>query len=122
MAKPRKTATIQEITNTVNQAIANCPTKAGREALGEFISKLLMDTNNYGGYTYIYWDEIGYEEWVEHGRPTFPEKEKYIYGIDVTDKSFVKYFVQVGPKKKWFEFTEKEVPLQELVMGRPGDK
>ena len=72
----RKTASIQEIKNTVNLMIAAPKgTREGRLALGVFLSSLLLETGNYHGFNYLEWlhrcehEKSGLARWIEDGKP-----------------------------------------------------
>jgi hypothetical protein len=74
-----------EIIKKANELIAKAPTKEEREKIASIISSLLMAADLYKGFTYKYWDEKGYDEWLNAGQPEEPkEKDKFI-----GDKSLV---------------------------------
>lgn len=51
-----------------------------RKGVQSFLSACLMESNSYRGFNYLYWLAQGCDEWIDAGRPEFPEKERYIYG------------------------------------------
>lgn len=72
----------QNTKNLVNEFMKNSAdgATAERSLLQAITEKLLMSTNSYRGFNYLYWSAQGFNEWMEAGEPDFPEKDKYIYG------------------------------------------
>jgi len=74
-----KTIKVEEVRHYANKLLKNPKLsqefKQGVEAM---IEHILHTTDNYGGFSYTYWNEIGYKLWKEAGEPGFPEKQKFI--------------------------------------------
>ena len=86
MARSRKTIEVQTLKATMNQQIARTDISIeARKALCYMLEHILMDTNNYHGFSDIYWmKEGGYDAWVADGSidgpAAFPNKYRYIWG------------------------------------------
>lgn len=89
MAKQRKKATfdIQKFKDYVNEQLARTDdfavsSEGFKSGMCTALERVLFDTGNYQGYQNLYWQEIGYNAWVEAGKPEEWElKKKFILGL-----------------------------------------
>jgi hypothetical protein len=75
----RKTIEVEEIKRRANDYFRNSTVSAeARLSVQVFVTSILQDTGNYHGMNYIYWNDKGFDEWVEAGKPEdYPTKYKY---------------------------------------------
>lgn len=83
--KGRKTFDVTKFKTYVNTQLARTDAYATEEFKGGLciaLEEVLQRTGNYNGFQYLYWEEIGWEEWRSSGNETedWEEKKKYIYG------------------------------------------
>ena len=46
------------------------------------LERILLDSGNYQGYQDLYWNEIGFQQWLDNGKPEYwHTKSQYIYGL-----------------------------------------
>lgn len=76
----RKTIEVKKLRDMANGMLASEISQPEKRSICSLIENVLMDTGNYKGYNHNYWMEKGYRQWVDDGKPDFPEKEFYIYG------------------------------------------
>lgn len=89
MAKQRKKITfeVEKFKNHINEQLARTDDFAingdgFKSGLCAALERVLFDTGNYQGYQNLYWQEIGYNAWVEAGKPEeWEKKKKYILGL-----------------------------------------
>jgi len=81
----RKTIKVKELVESLNQQLANPNlSQEEKKVICSIIEKILLDTNNYRGFTHITWATGGAEEWfkaVEEGRvreDDYKAKQEYI--------------------------------------------
>ena len=74
-----KTLSCAELKDTANDWISRPQlTDTEKRLIHSFVETLLMRRKAYRGYSYRYWIERGYEEWVNDGEPD--DKTPYLYG------------------------------------------
>ena len=83
--KGRKTFDVTKFKTYVNTQLARTDAYATEEFKGGLciaLEEVLQRTDNYKGYNYLYWNEIGWQLWRTEGKETenWDEKKKYIYG------------------------------------------
>lgn len=75
----RKTIEVEFILDKVNYMLehstCNQDFKRGAASVLEMI---LHETGNYAGFNYRKWLNEGYHQWVDAGRPDFPEKQQFL--------------------------------------------
>lgn len=49
-----------------------------RKGVIAVIEQVLFDSKSYHGYSHNYWSEIGYNLWIDAGKPDFPQKDAFI--------------------------------------------
>ena len=89
MAKQRKKSTfdVQKFKDYVNEQLARTDdfavlTEGFKSGMCTALERVLFDTGNYQGYQNLYWQEIGYNAWVEAGKPEeWDLKKKFIVGL-----------------------------------------
>lgn len=81
----RTTIKVKELVESLNQQLANPNlSQTEKKVICSIIEKILLDTNNYRGFTHITWATGGAEEWfkaVKEGRvrkDDYKAKQKYI--------------------------------------------
>ncbi len=58
-----------KLLSTINEQIAQNPTKDGRADTAETFELFLKKLGEYKGFTYEYWEKKGWNEWMEAGQP-----------------------------------------------------
>jgi hypothetical protein len=84
MAK-RKSFDVEAFKLYVNKQLSRTDEYATSEfksGLCVALEQVLRSTGNYKGYNDLYWEEIGWKEWLSIGNETemWEEKKKFIYG------------------------------------------
>jgi len=84
--KMRKTFDVRKYKAWINDQLARVDHYAlaapgFKEGLCHAIEKILKDSDRYYGFHYLYWDEIGYKDWLAAGLPEGKSKKQYIYGL-----------------------------------------
>ena len=81
----RKTIKVKELVASLNQQLANPNlSQEEKKVICSITERILLDTNNYRGFTYITWSTGGAKEWlkaVEEGRvkeDDYKAKQEYI--------------------------------------------
>lgn len=78
-----QTVKIQPLKDFINSQLARTDKDATDEfKIGqiEIIEKILRMSKNYMGYTHIYWENQGADEWKAAGKPEGEAMYKYTYG------------------------------------------
>lgn len=85
----KKTFNVESFKDYVNKQLTRTDDYANegfKYGLCLAIEHVLFESDNYKGYTDLYWDEIGFKQWLTEGETeVWEEKKKYIYG-DVDSK------------------------------------
>ncbi len=75
----KKTTSVEELRLYANKLLKNSKlSQEFKNGVCTMIEHVLHDTGNYAGFSYTYWNEVGYKLWIAAGQPGFPEKQKYI--------------------------------------------
>jgi len=85
MARNKKTFDVLTFKDYVNTQLARTDeyaTEDFKSGLSIALEEVLHRSGNYNGFSYLYWDEIGWKEWRTIGKETevWEEKKKFIYG------------------------------------------
>jgi len=78
MTRKRKTFSVEEAKTKANEWLARDVSQEEKRGVCFLIENILHRTGNYKGFSYNYWDEKGFKDWLDAGEPDFPEKSKYI--------------------------------------------
>ena len=81
----RKTIGVEEFKTFVNEQLKRTDEHAMRgnfkSALCVALGEVLHKSGNYNGFTYLYWDEVGYKDWRANGETeVWEEKKLYVLG------------------------------------------
>jgi len=85
MARSKKTFDVETFKTYVNTQLSRTDeyaTESFKSGLCIALQEVLHRTGNYSGYNYLYWNEIGWQEWRTIGKETevWEEKKLFIYG------------------------------------------
>lgn len=85
MARTKKTFDVETFKSYVNIQLSRTDEHATEDFKSGFcvaLEQVLHKTGNYKGYQDLYWEEIGFKQWLTIGNQTedWEEKKKYIYG------------------------------------------
>jgi hypothetical protein len=84
MARCKKTFEVESFKEYVNNQLTRTDeyaTDAFKSGLCLALEEVLHKTGNYKGFNDLYWNEIGFKEWLASGETEiWEEKKKYIYG------------------------------------------
>lgn len=74
-----KTIKVGDVKQYANNLLKNPKlSQEFKQGVASMIEHVLHTTDNYGGFSYNYWNAVGYKLWKEAGQPGFLEKQKYI--------------------------------------------
>lgn len=78
----KRTKQLQSIVDRANGVLRNSNDglRAERQAIHHFVSEVLLTAKCYRGFNHQYWNDQGYQEWLNAGKPDFPAKDRFIYG------------------------------------------
>ena len=92
----RKTIEVSKLKAEINRRLALPAERHSddeRAALCALLETVLMDTGNYAGFNWLYWQQHGYQEWRDAGSPEeFPAKYRYLYGPGLHDDYRREYY------------------------------
>jgi hypothetical protein len=85
MSRKKKTFDVLAFKEYVNIQLARTDEHATEDfkcGLSVALGEVLHRTGNYNGFTHLYWNEIGWQEWRTIGKETeiWEEKKLFIYG------------------------------------------
>lgn len=75
----KKSMKVEELKEYANKLLLNPRlSQQFKDGVSTMIEHVLHKTGNYEGFQYTYWNNVGYKLWIEAGKPSFPEKQKFI--------------------------------------------
>lgn len=78
---PRKTIEVQTVKTKINDLLSKTSLdQVEKRVLCSFLEGVLLETSNYHGFNYVYWEKKGYHEWLDSGRPEDSRKNQFIVG------------------------------------------
>ena len=85
MSKPKKTLSVETLKTFVNEQLKRTDDHANvgnfKSGLCIALERVLHDSGNYRGFTYLFWDEGGCEQWRADGQTEiWSEKRLYVLG------------------------------------------
>jgi hypothetical protein len=85
MARKKKTFDVLTFKEYVNNQLSRTDdyaTESFKSGLCVALEEVLHRTGNYNGFSHLYWNEIGWQEWRTIGKETevWEEKKLFIYG------------------------------------------